>query len=519
MALWAGAGNGYPRGRNGEHTRGKLLRLTSLLCAAALAIAIGPAGPLTAQAGAMLENGAEVTRIKVTHRKSRTIRLNRPFASAVVGATDIADVLPMSDKIIYIQGKKVGTTNVSIFDKDKQLIAVVDVDVTIDTEYIAKNIQASIGNSSIHVTGGNEQVTLTGMAKDAPEAEQAVSITKAMVPTLTVINAIRVAPTQQVMLKVRYLEVDRRTGRDIGINWYGADAKARKGINTGLGSLNQGDRLIRDDTGKIVGPSANYLPLFQAAGTWASGSAAQPFGVAIAHLLGKRGIDVMISALEARGLLRTLAEPDLVALSGDKAKFHVGGEVPVPVIQPSSSGAPVITIEYKKYGVQLEFTPTVLSGGAINLQIAPQVSELDYTNAVISDGYRIPALKQRETRTTVELRDGQSFAISGLLQSSNQRDISQLPWLGTLPVLGTLFRSSSFQQSESDLVVIVTPHLVQPAAPGQELQTPLDQRLPSNDVDFFLMGRLDLRKRYYDFVACGGKIKGPYGHIIPTARN
>ena len=186
--------------------------------------------------------------------------------------------------------------------------------------------------------------------------------------------------------------------------------------------------------------------------------------------------------------MHRLAEPDLVALSGDTASFLAGGEFPVPVAQPAGGGV-AVTIEYKRFGVQLAFMPTVLAKGLINLRLTPTVSEVDFTNAVIENGFRIPSLITREARTTIELRDGQSFAIAGLLQADNRRDVSQLPWIGSVPVLGALFRSNSFQKNESDLVVIVTPHLVAPAVPGQRLATPLDEHLPTNDVDFFLFGR------------------------------
>jgi pilus assembly protein CpaC len=163
--------------------------------------------------------------------------------------------------------------------------------------------------------------------------------------------------------------------------------------------------------------------------------------------------------------------------------------------------------------------PTVLSRGVINLRVEPSVSELDFSNAITISGTTVPALTVRNARTTVELRDGQSFAIAGLLQTHNRQDISQLPWIGSVPVLGTLFRSSSYQQEQTDLVIIVTPHVVAPAAPGQKLATPMDNRLPANDVDFFLNGQMDVRKRYDDYVNSGGDVKGPYGHIIaPEAR-
>jgi len=247
-------------------------------------------------------------------------------------------------------------------------------------------------------------------------------------------------------------------------------------------------------------------------------SGAQPFGVALANLANHGAtIDVLLTALETKGLVRRLAEPDLVALSGDTAAFLAGGEFPVPVAQPGSTGGvPIITVEYKPFGVQLTFMPTVLANGIINLRLAPSVSELDFAQAVQISGFTVPSLTKREARTTVELRDGQSFAIAGLLSADNRRLISQLPWIGSVPVIGTLFRSSRFQQTETDLVVIVTPHLVAPGVPGQQLASPLDNHIPTNDLDFFLMGAMEMRKTFREYITSGGDIQGPYGHLIHT---
>ena len=468
----------------------------------AILAAAAPNRASAQRAIATTEDGAHVRRIAVTRHKSRTLTLDRPFHRAVVGSPEIADVLPMSDRVLYIQGKALGTTNVSVFDADKQLVTVIDVDVTIDTRQIAKSIQSSIESPAIRVTSANDQVILSGTAKDASDAERAVTIARAMAPGTSVINAMKIGQSQQVMLKVRYLEVNRNAAREIGVNWYGGNANGDRGVNTGVGGPTQ------------AGPGVGGIPLFKSLSTFASGGTSEPFSLAVANILNQGvSLDVMISALEKKGLVRLLAEPNLVALSGDTASFLAGGEIPVPSVQPSG-GVPLITVEYKPFGVQLSFQPTVLSGGIINLKIAPTVSQLDYTNAVLVQGYQIPALSKRETRTTIELRDGQSFAISGLLQSEGLRNIAQVPWIGSIPVLGALFRSSSYQQKETDLVVIVTPHLVAPAAPGQQLATPLDDRLPANDRDFFLNGRLDLRKKYTDYVTAGGPTKGPYGHII-----
>jgi pilus assembly protein CpaC len=198
--------------------------------------------------------------------------------------------------------------------------------------------------------------------------------------------------------------------------------------------------------------------------------------------------DVIINALEQKGLARSLAEPNLVALSGDTASFLAGGEYPVPV--PGALGQ--VSIEYKRYGVGLAFTPTVLSDGLINLKIEPEVSQLDTSRPVQVAGISVPPLIVRRASTTVELRDGQSFVIGGLLQSNGQNSLSQLPWVGDVPILGALFRSAAYQKNETDLAIIVTPRLVRPLRPGDVVRTPLDGSLPANDVDLFLYGRIEM---------------------------
>jgi pilus assembly protein CpaC len=290
------------------------------------------------------------------------------------------------------------------------------------------------------------------------------------------------------------------------VNWFGGNASGSRGFNTGQGGLTNG-------TPTNATPGA--LTLLQSAGTLA-GSSAAPFGVALANVINRNGvsIDVLVTALETKGLVRRLAEPNLMALSGDTAQFLAGGEFPVPIAATSANGIVTPTIEFKPFGVRLSFTPIVLAKGIINLRIAPEVSELDFSNAVTISGTTIPSLVTRNALTTVELRDGQSFAIAGLLQANDLRNRSQIPWIGSVPVLGALFSSNNYLKHETDLVIIVTPHLVQPAAPGQRLATPLDERLPSNDVDFFLMGRTEERKSHSNYVNNVGDVVGPYGHII-----
>ena len=488
-------------------------------------LGVGP-GPLQ-YAHANGDDGG-VQHIVVTLNKSRTLMLPQPFASAVVGSPDIVDALPMSDRKLYIQGKKVGTTNVSVFDPNMRLMGVIDVEVALDTGNLQEKLRAITGSRGIRVASSNGQIILSGVATDAVAAERAVQVAKSMVAEGgTIVNAMAVAPAQQVMLKVRFLEVERSASRELGVNWFGANNGGNRGFNTGIGGVTQpgGRPAVTgvDASGNPVpapgspaGSGAIGLPIFATAAS-ALLSGATPFGIALANLTSKGAtLDVQLSALETKGLIRRLAEPDLIALSGDTASFLAGGEYPVPVCQAGANigGACSVTIQYQPFGVQLSFTPTVLENGIINLRLAPSVSELNFAQAVTINGFNIPSIDKREARTTVELRDGQSFSIAGLLQTDNRRNVAQLPWIGSVPVLGTLFGSKSFVAQDTDLVVIITPHLVAPAVPGQRLASPLDNALPSNDVDFFLMGEMEQKKAFRDYLTSGGGIQGPYGHII-----
>ncbi|MET3837957.1 type II and III secretion system protein family protein [Bradyrhizobium sp. OAE829] len=518
-------------GRISTGGRARLVALGALAIGAVLVPAFAdPAGAQGRRSagggGVFVSEMGDVQRVKVVVNKSRTFRVEAPFTTIVAGSPDIVDVKSLSDQLIYIQGKTPGTTNVILFDSSMKQIGILDVEVTVDTGNLQQNISAGTGTRGIRVSASEGQLVLTGTAPDAVAAERAMAIATSTAPKGTsVVNAMSVAGAQQVMLEVRFLEVNRTAGRDLGVNLYAANANGTNVGNTGLGGVGGVGRVpiggVSPATGVGSTPTGT-LPLIGTAATLASGAA--PFGTLLTSILRLNNgmtIDSLVTALETKGVLRRLAEPNLVTLSGEAARFLAGGEFPVPVASTAGTAGlvPTVTIEFKKFGVELGFVPTVLSRGVINLRVEPSVSELDYTNAVTIAGTSVPALTSRNARTTVELRDGQSFAIAGLLQTRNRQDVSQVPWIGSVPVLGTLFRSSSYQQQETDLVIIVTPRLVAPVAPGQQLASPLDSRLPANDVDFFLNGQMEVKKRYNDYVNGGGNVKGPYGHIIaPDAR-
>ncbi len=387
--------------------------------------------------------------VKVTLNKSETVRVGMPFSEALVGNADVADVVPLTDRSIYIVGKKIGVTRLALLDKDKQLLGVVDVEVTHDLAGLRGRMDSNSALESVKVESVNGKILLSGIVPDALAMQYAMTLAK-QVSADEVTNAMRVAAPQQVMLEVRFIEASRTAAKALGV-----------GVN------------VEANNFAAVTDSSLLSNL-------------APFGAAVGTILSdSTRVDVAVQALEKKGLARRLAEPNLVALSGDTASFLAGGEFPFPV----SSDNDKITIEFKKFGVGLAFTPTVLAEGQINLKIEPEVSTLDATNTIKVNGTEIPSLTVRRASTTVELRDGQSFAVAGLLQSNNIKNHRQLPWIGDVPIIGTLLRSAAWEKDETDLVIIITPRLVQPRAPGQKMATPLDKTVPSNDKEFFLGGR------------------------------
>lgn len=408
--------------------------------------------------------------VKVTINKSETVRLDSAFKEVLVGNSEIADVMPLTDKSIYVLGRQIGTTRLAILDSAKNIMGLVDVEVTYDLDSLRKTLKSEVPLADIKVKSINGKLLLTGVVPDTPSLKRVMTLAKQIAAAEdSITNAIRVASPQQVMLEVRFVEATRRAVRELGISW-GALTN-RFGASTGSNLL----PLPVDPT-----TTATFIS------SLISGT---PYGAAsIAIGGGSAAVDALIEALEKRDLVRRLAEPNLVALSGDTANFLAGGEFPFPV----DGGDDKITIEFKKFGVGLDFTPTVLSDNQINLRISPEVSELDPTQSLTINGTTVPGLSVRRATTTVELRDGQSFAIAGLLQADNTRLRNQLPWIGQVPVLGTLFRSASYQKRETDLVIIVTPRLVKPKKPGERLITPLDRRLASNDFDFFINGNSEI---------------------------
>ena len=410
--------------------------------------------------------------VSVTIGKSQDVRTETSFVDVMVGDPEVADVNPLTDHTLSILGKKIGTTRVQVYSEGKKLIGIFDVEVQYDISRLVNELKRQFPGSRLRASSVNGRIMLSGEAVDAATLDKAVTIARQFSPEI--INSVSVMSPQQVMLEVRFIEISRTAGRELGVQWNMFNRNAV--VNVGSQQ-----------------PASN-LPITTSAGEVAAGvlSGGSPFGFAIGRILsGSTTIDVAINALEQKGIARSLAEPNLIALSGDTASFLAGGEYPIPVAGTLGQ----ITVDYKKYGVGLAFTPTVLSHGLINLKIEPEVSAIDTTHSVtIVNGVSVPALTVRRASTTIELRDGQSFMIGGLLQSDNRNQLDQLPWLGSVPVLGTLFSSKSYQQNQTDLAIIVTPHVVRPARPGDVMRTPTDDTLPPNDPDYFLLGKTEVTR-------------------------
>jgi pilus assembly protein CpaC len=419
--------------------------------------------------------GKRSAAIRLIGGKSETIRTDRSFADVIVGDPEIADIVPLTDRSLSVLGKKIGTTRVSVYGEGKSLVGVFDIEVTHDTSVLATELRERFPGARFRVASVNGRIMLSGVAPDAVTVDRAVSIAKQF--GADVINSVRVTQPQQVMVEVRFIEAARTAARDLGINWN--VRSARFGADLGTASL-----------------------LCQAC---------VPFGTMLGRIIGSGvQVDLTLKALEEKHLVRRLAEPNLIALSGDTASFLAGGEFPIPI----ASNLNTITVEWKRFGVGLAFTPTVLESGMINLKIEPEVSQLDPNNIIQLGGIKIPSLTVRRANTTVELRDGQSFVIAGLLQTVTTHDANQFPWIAEVPVLGALFRSAAYQKQETDLAIIVTPHLVQPARPGDVLKTPLDNTVVGNDADVFLHGRAELTPREMRGVNPWLRSTKPLGHIL-----
>lgn len=421
---------------------------------------------------------------------SQVIELDGHFGEVSIGNPEIADVVPLTTSSIYVFGKQFGTTSLTVTGSQGEVMAVVDLVVSFNIEELKQQLHDLVPGQRFEVRPAHDGLVLSGQVASAAALDRALAIASRYAPD-RVTNLVEVTGSQQVMLAVRFAEVERSVVKQLGFS----NAFAINGNDV------------------------------QAAIVTGDGPSIDPPSFAIADLaatIGDFTLDILLDTLEDKGVVKTLAEPNLIALSGDSAQFLAGGEFPIPVAQNvRDDGAIDVTIEFKEFGVSLSFTPTVLASDFINLELFTEVSEIDPNTSILADNLVIPGLKVRRAETTIELGDGQSFAIAGLLQEDFEDAVRQFPILGDVPVLGTLFRSTAWKTGQTELVVIVTPHLVRPVRPGS-LLSPDELFDPPTQAELFLMGKTegggtsdkpDQGLPPPGLVSAAG-IVGPYGYIL-----
>jgi len=445
-----------------------------------LLLIIVPMG--TWAASSMVQETMEAKKLNLVSRKSTILKSALPIKRISIADPEIADFLLLSPHEIYLTGKTAGTTNLTLW-QNKKVTEIYDIEVTYDLPSLKQQVHEVLPEEKeLQIFGTNDSITLAGRMINTTNLSKVTALAKSYAPEGKINNLIEVGGVHQVMLEVRIAEISRSTTKRLGINfsWVNGD-------DFGV-SLLGGLSAFAPGVGESVGSSAvNALFRFSSGNsTWTG----------------------LIDALKEDGLVKILAEPTLIALSGQNAEFLAGGEFPVPV--PQQNGA--VTVDYKTFGVGLNFTPTVLSEDVISMKVAPEVSELDLSTAIQFSGYVVPGIRSRRASTTIELADGQSFAIAGLLQDRINEAISKFPLLGDIPILGALFRSETFQKSESELIIIVTPHLVKPLNMAKQT-LPTDFFIEPNDAEFYLEGRLEGREK--EQPAVRGKLDGDFGHTMP----
>jgi pilus assembly protein CpaC len=415
--------------------------------------------------------------------KGTLIRLGRAANTVFVANPDIADVQVKSPELIYITAKSPGTTVIYAVDADNNVLLNAPIRVDLDLSPLQQSLQRVVPGTAISVDQVDSSVVLSGAVADADQANKAKVLAAAFAGAVKggqVVNRLSVATPNQVDLHVKIAEVDRNIVKELGIDWSNVPSAP---VNTNSVNFSTANAL--------TSPATTMFEVGK--------------GIAGA-------VQATISALSTEGFLTVLAEPNLTAVSGQTASFLAGGEFPVPVVQNVSAGTSAISVQFQQFGVQLAFTPTIIDANHLSLRVRPEVSQLSTEGEVTISGFTIPALTVRSAETTVELASGQSFALAGLLMHDTTQDISKVPWLGDIPILGALFRSNSFTNNESELVVIVTPYLVRP--PTLAPASPTDGFSIPHDAQQVLWG--DTWRRGLPAAARGPLDAGGAGLIGPA---
>jgi pilus assembly protein CpaC len=426
-------------------------------CLAALALTAGSVTVATPAVAASSARPSET--LNLSQNTGTLVRLSSPMSDVFVANESIADIQVRSSTQLYVFGKSAGETTVYATDKAGRVVYAANVRVGTNVGSVGEMLKLAMPEASIQATPMNNLVLLTGTVASPDDVSEAQRLVQAYVGEGTqVVSRIRSATPLQVTLKVKIAEVNRSLVKQFGVNLLSRDTTG--GTLFGIAQGNAGTFGTPGTPAVGTTPAIPGTPtkFNGAVGATTLGLASKLFGL---NLLGT------LDLAEADGLVTTLAEPNLTALSGETASFLAGGEFPIPISQDLGS----VTIEYKQYGVGLAFTPIVLADGRISMRVRPEVSELSNEGALKLNGFDGPALTTRRAETTVELGSGQSFMIAGLLRNANTNNVDKAPFLGDLPILGALFRSTKYRRSETELVIIVTPYLVKPSSSQLALPT------------------------------------------------
>lgn len=400
--------------------------------------------------------------------KGTAIRLSSPAASVAVADPTIADVQVISPRMLYVNGRGVGETSLIAVDSGDNIIYETTINVTHNLSRLKRAAEELSPHNDVVATSTDNAIILKGKVDSPVAAEKIQRLASSFLrgDGQSVINMLDTSATDQVMLKVKIVEVSRSELKRFGINWESVISPGNFIFGLGQG------RDFTDAAGNFTRSSAGDHSFF------------------LGHRTGSHNINAAIDALENDGLVSVLAEPNLTTRSGQTASFLAGGEVPIPVVQASTGTQPVASIEYRQFGVSLQFTPIVLSPDKISLSVLPEVSAISDTNSVDQNGFNVPSFTTRRANTTVDLGTGQTFAIAGLLRNDQGNTIDKFPILGDIPVLGALFRSSEYQNNQTELVILVTPYIVKPVDDPKQFATPLDGYKPATDGERILLGKL-----------------------------
>lgn len=453
--------------------------LTGLTLVCATAPTIG-----SAQSIKVVKKGTNAV-LNVPMNRAVVVESEQPFAELSIANPGIADISSLSDRSIYVLGKSPGVTTLTLLDGSGRLITNMDVRVAADVTEFKERLKQILPNEKIEVRTANDGIVLSGTVSSAARMQRALDLAQRYAPD-RVSNLMSVGGVQQVMLKVRFAEMQRSVSKSLSssVAFNGTDSTGESGTwLLGTNGLNSTTGIqTQDDT-----------------------LGAAFFGFDI----GSFEVGVLLEALETKGLVRTLAEPNLSALSGQEATFLAGGEYPVPTAQEDG----VITIEFRPFGIELDFIPRVVDGDLINLELEASVSAIDTTNSITTSNITVNAFSKRSTSTTVEMRDGESFAIAGLIQDDFLDNVGQVPWLGDVPILGALFRSADFARNQSELVIIISAHLVTPSR-GDVFSLPTDRIKPPSERNLFLFGKTERVQRGAAGEVAKQDFDGSYGYIL-----